>query len=138
MHDSYSEVTLPFSSNPALWQDYINPSGGLRTGKLMEHLDALAGSISYRHVLGSPSDSEARMDTSPEKNGLYIVTAACDRLDMLDVPLPGRDVRMSGMVIAVGRSSMEVVVRMENLGGEGEQDRTLLLGALTFFCSYYD
>jgi acyl-coenzyme A thioesterase 9 len=126
MHDSYSEINLPFASQPALLEEYINHAGGLRTGKLMEHLDALAGSISYRHVLGA--SGATTINTDPSKNGFYIVTAACDRLDMLATPEPIRDMRLSGQVIAVGRSSMEVAVKMEALGGEGGVDQTLLLG----------
>jgi acyl-coenzyme A thioesterase 9 len=120
MQDSYSEITLPFASNPALLEDYINPSGGLRTGLLMEHLDSLAGSISYKHLLEPGNES-----TDPVQNGFYIVTAACDRLDMLTLPpAPARDMRLSGHIIAVGRSSMEVAVKVESL----EPDQTLLLG----------
>jgi acyl-coenzyme A thioesterase 9 len=123
IHDSYSEITLPFGSNPELLEEYVNPTGGLRTGMLMEHLDSLAGSISYKHLLGNSSTS-----TDPARTGFYIVTAACDRLDMLAAPEAARDVRMSGHVIAVGRSSMEVAVKMEALGGAGVPDQTLLLG----------
>jgi acyl-coenzyme A thioesterase 9 len=76
MHDSYSELTLPFASSPALDQ-YINATGGLRMGKLMEHLDSLAGSISYMHLLGPA----APPGSAPTIRGLpfYIVTAGCDR-----------------------------------------------------------
>ena len=33
MSDSYSELTLPFGSSPALLEQYTNASGGIRTGK---------------------------------------------------------------------------------------------------------
>lgn len=126
MHDSYSEINLPFATQPALFQDYVNPSGGLRTGKLLEHLDALAGSISYQHVLGPPAIGKS-LNTDPSVNGFYIVTAACDRLDMLASPEPVRDLRLSGQVISVGRSSMEVVVKMEALNADTSAE-TLLIG----------
>lgn len=47
MHDSYTQVLLPFASEPQLLEQYTNASGGIRTGKLMEHLDSLAGSIAF-------------------------------------------------------------------------------------------
>ncbi|KAF8235879.1 hypothetical protein L208DRAFT_1254629, partial [Tricholoma matsutake] len=47
MHDSYTELVLPFGSSSSLLEEYTNATGGIRTGKLMEHLDSLAGSISY-------------------------------------------------------------------------------------------
>lgn len=40
---------------------------------------------------------------------------------------PVRDLRLSGHVIHVGRSSMEVAVKMEALS-DGEEDKTLMLG----------
>jgi acyl-coenzyme A thioesterase 9 len=75
MHDSYSEVVLPLRSNATLFEQFINANGGIRTGKLMEHLDSLAGSIAYKHILGSDVQSLG----SIEDRGLYVVTAAVDR-----------------------------------------------------------
>lgn len=51
MHESYCQMDLPFASNPSLLDQYTNAQGGIRTGKLMEHLDWLAGSISYKHCV---------------------------------------------------------------------------------------
>lgn len=75
MQDSYSELILPFHSQPALLEQYTNAKGGLRTGKLMEHLDSLAGSIAYKHVLG-PGRGDV---INVHHGGFYIVTAAVDR-----------------------------------------------------------
>ena len=33
MNDSYSELILPFGSDPQLLEQYTNASGGIRTGK---------------------------------------------------------------------------------------------------------
>jgi hypothetical protein len=41
----------------------------------MEHLDSLAGSISYKHMLGPGVDSLGKI----EDRGFYIVTASVDR-----------------------------------------------------------
>lgn len=73
MHDSYCEITLPFASNPQLLESYTNASGGIRTGLLMEHLDSLAGSIAYKHMLGPD------VSAVPKNNGFYMVTASVDR-----------------------------------------------------------
>ena len=74
MADSYCEQTLRFASEPQLFENYTNTSGGIRTGKLMEHLDSLAGSISYKHMLG-PVESIG----NPTDLGFYLVTASVDR-----------------------------------------------------------
>lgn len=49
------------------------------------------------------------------------------RLDVLAPLSPVRDVRLSGIVIYTGKSSMEVAVKMEALGEIRVED-TLLLG----------
>ncbi|KAJ4464742.1 HotDog domain-containing protein [Lentinula edodes] len=131
MHDSYTEFVLPIASDPNLLEEYVNASGGIRTGKLMEHLDSLAGSISYKHVLG-PTKSELKV----EEMGLYIVTAAVERIDMLRPLTPSHDLRLSGQVIYTGRSSMEVVVRIERIASKEmpEKDETILLGRFSMVC----
>lgn len=75
IYDSYSELVLPFASNKELLEQYTNASGGIRTGKLMEHLDSLAGSIAYKHMLGPSVETLGTL----EQRGFYIVTASVDR-----------------------------------------------------------
>ncbi|KIK64962.1 hypothetical protein GYMLUDRAFT_160038 [Collybiopsis luxurians FD-317 M1] len=134
MQDSYTEYILPFSSDVNLLEEYVNASGGIRTGKLMEHLDSLAGSISYKHVLGPTAKSIQKV----EEMGLYIVTAGVERYVHLDMLRPldsTHDLRLSGQVIYTGRSSMEVVVRIETLArNDGEKDETILLGRFSMVC----
>ena len=73
MQDSYCEIQLPFASSPELLENYTNASGGIRTGLLMEHLDSLAGSIAYKHMLGPDVSS------LPKEAGFYVVTASVER-----------------------------------------------------------
>ncbi|CAA7262575.1 unnamed protein product [Cyclocybe aegerita] len=129
MGDSYSEVILPFGSSSELLEKYTNASGGIRTGKLMEHLDSLAGSIAYKHMLGPTVQSLGRL----EERGFYIVTASVDRLDMLAPLNPSRDLRLSGQVIYTGRSSMEVAVKMEAIGKDLPEE-TVLVGRFSMVC----
>lgn len=97
MHDSYAQVILSFASQPELLEKYVNARGGIRTGmvqkstpqaltylqtdlmrdigKIMEHLDSLAGSIAYKYVLGA---SVEKLKTISDA-GFYIVTASIDR-----------------------------------------------------------
>jgi acyl-coenzyme A thioesterase 9 len=77
MHDSYAQIDLPLASSPALFEQYTNARGGIRTGKLMEHLDSLAGSAAYKHVLGPEAST---LQGGVKERGFYIVTAAVDRL----------------------------------------------------------
>ncbi|KAI0656279.1 Thioesterase/thiol ester dehydrase-isomerase [Cubamyces menziesii] len=127
MHDSYCEIRLPFASNPELLENYTNASGGIRTGLLMEHLDSLAGSIAYKHMLGPDVSS------LPKNAGFYMVTASVDRLDMLAPLYPVRDMRLSGQVIHTGRSSLEIAVRMEAIEKDGKEE-TIMLGRFCMVC----
>ncbi|KAG6908041.1 hypothetical protein DXG01_006403 [Tephrocybe rancida] len=129
MYDSYTELILPFGSSAQRKEEYINASGGIRMGKLMEHLDSLAGSISYKHMLGPGVQTLGRI----QERGFYIVTASVDRLDMLTPLNPSRDLRLSGQVIHTGNSSMEVAVKMETIGS-GQPDETVLLGRFSMVC----
>ncbi|EGO02868.1 hypothetical protein SERLA73DRAFT_176304 [Serpula lacrymans var. lacrymans S7.3] len=69
-----------------------------------------------------------------QERGFYIVTASVDRLDMLAPLHPVRDLRLSGQVIYTGKSSMEVAVKMEALGADMTDERTLLLGRFSMVC----
>jgi acyl-coenzyme A thioesterase 9 len=75
IYDSYSELLLPFASNKELFEKYTNASGGIRFGRLMEHLDSLAGSIAYKHLLGPTVEKLGTI----QQRGFYIVTASVDR-----------------------------------------------------------
>jgi len=78
------------------------------------------------------------------ERGFYIVTASVDRsvdvtsksnytlmpdsrLDVLTPLLPVKDIRLSGIVIYTGTSSMEVAIKMEAINASG-MENTLLLG----------
>ncbi len=100
--DSAYEKILPFSTDHRLRESWINYFGDLRFGKLLEEMDMSAGIIAYKHADGFALD-------------LTIVTAACDRIDLL-APLPSdKDLRIRGRVNHVGNSSMEVGLRLESL-----------------------
>ncbi|GJE94624.1 hypothetical protein PsYK624_107950 [Phanerochaete sordida] len=73
---------------------------------------------------------------APAALGFYLVTASLsmDRLDMLVCMSPEHDLRLSGQVVYVGRSSMEVAVRMEALNSDGSEE-TVMLGRLCTVCS---
>ncbi|TPX72908.1 hypothetical protein SpCBS45565_g00278 [Spizellomyces sp. 'palustris'] len=105
MKDSYIEEYLLFKTEPDVKEEYLNVYGGIRIGKILEDLDALAGSIGYLHC------DDGRSETIP----LTIVTASLDRIDMLDVIPPDEDIRISGHVTWVGTSSMEVSCWVETV-----------------------
>ncbi|GJE84481.1 hypothetical protein PsYK624_005570 [Phanerochaete sordida] len=108
MADSYCEL-LRFGGAPALLEAYTNTSDGICTGNLMEHLDSLAGSIAYKHLL-RPVERIA----APAALGFYLVKASVNRLDMLAYMSP-------------------VAVRMEALNSDGSEE-TVMLGRFCMVC----
>ncbi|KAL8485256.1 hypothetical protein ACS0TY_027530 [Phlomoides rotata] len=95
---SRTSILYKFSSDYILREQYRNPWNEIRMGKLLEDLDALAGTISFKHC--SSEDSSRR--------SLMLVTASVDKM-VLSKPIPvDTDVTIKGTVTWVGRSSMEI------------------------------
>ncbi|KAI9354946.1 acyl-CoA thioester hydrolase [Pilaira anomala] len=108
MADSYIEEYLPFKSDPELLDQYIFSNGKIRTGKLLEDLDALAGAISYKYIENG----------DPDEAPVTIVTASVDRLDLF-LPEAGiENYKLSGHVSYVGNSSMEIFIKAETVPGD--------------------
>lgn len=98
---SRTSVTYPFASDAALRDSYVNPFGFMRLGRVLEDLDALAGTIAYKHC-----DAPATTD-SP----LHIVTASVDRITLSHRANLRDDMVLSGSVSWTGNSSMEIAMR---------------------------
>ncbi|KAJ3143985.1 Acyl-coenzyme A thioesterase 9, mitochondrial [Irineochytrium annulatum] len=112
MSDSVVTEFLPFRSEPEVREDYVSVYGTVQIGKVLEDLDALAGSAAYRHC------DDGRDDTPP----LTIVTASVDRIDLINRIPVEEDIRMEGRVTYVGTSSMEVSLKMETVPREDAED----------------
>jgi acyl-coenzyme A thioesterase 9 len=99
------EQLLPFSTDPALRRRFMVLSepipGNLRFGALLEVLDQLAGdtAVAYAHR------------TLPQAR---IVTAALDEVIVRNVADVTRDLRCRARINHVGRTSMEVGIRVES------------------------
>lgn len=108
---SAHSVTYEFSDprNEALVDKYRNPSGNVRPARLLEDLDALAGTIAFEHCRAS----------GPGGSGLHIVTASVDRIKYMHRPNLTEDLILGGRVTWVGRSSMEIQMRAE-VSGSGQ------------------
>ena len=102
---SASVKVLPFSTDLELRERYINFFRGLRLGKLLEELDLIAGQVAYKHTEGW-------------ERGLTIVTAACDRIDLLGELHSDCDLQLLSSINWVGRSSLEVGVRISSKVGK--------------------
>ena len=102
--ESACKKVMPFSRDLELRERYKNFFGGLRLGKLLEDLDLIAGQVAYKHTEGW-------------ERGLTIVTAACDRIDLLGNLQSDRDLQILASINWVGRSSLEVGIRISSKEG---------------------
>ncbi|RPA97889.1 Thioesterase/thiol ester dehydrase-isomerase [Choiromyces venosus 120613-1] len=114
MTESYHKIILPLSKDEWLVDSYVNASGQLRLGSLFQDLDALAGVVSYKH-------------TGPDTAN---VTAAVDRISIINPLEEFCDLELSGFVSYVGSSSMEVSIEARKAGHLGD-DGLLLTCAFT-------
>ncbi|KAK2971605.1 hypothetical protein RJ640_027477 [Escallonia rubra] len=95
---SRTSILYKFSSDYILREQYRNPWNEIRMGKLLEDLDALAGTISLKHC--SNDDSMTRP--------LLLVTASVDKMVLKKPISVDTDLKIVGAVTWVGRSSLEI------------------------------
>ncbi|XP_061038123.1 acyl-coenzyme A thioesterase 9, mitochondrial-like [Eubalaena glacialis] len=106
MKDSYTEVLLPLGSQPELREKYLTVQNTVSFGRILEDLDSLGVLICYMH----------NKNHSAKMSPLSIVTALVDRIDMCKKSLsPEQDIKFSGHVSWVGKTSMEVRMHMFQL-----------------------
>lgn len=72
-----------------------NPAGNVHGGVIMKHIDNTAGIVAYRHARAN------------------VVTASIDRLDFHNPAFVGELLTLKASLNYVGRSSMEIGVRVE-------------------------
>ncbi|KAL9681221.1 hypothetical protein QQ045_013002 [Rhodiola kirilowii] len=119
-----TSISYKFSSDPVLREQYRNPWNQIRMGKVVEDLDALAGTISFKHCC-----NEDRT-TRP----LLLVTASVDKIVLKKPISVDRDLNISGAVTWVGRSSMEIQLEVTQSTQENQDslDSIALVANFTF------
>jgi len=103
MLDSYDSAIIPIASDT---DRYITYDGGVRIGRLLEDMDIFAVHLVFKHVL---NPRQKGLPGSP----LSIVTGLVDQIDFSGTLRPNIDVRMSGHVTWVGRTSAESTLVLE-------------------------
>jgi acyl-coenzyme A thioesterase 9 len=105
--DSQFEQILPLAQDKWLGDTYLNSTGQIRLGTLFMDLDALSGVVAYKH-------------TGP---GVTTVTAAFDRITIINPLTEICDLELSGQVNWTGRSSMEISLQVAKAPAPGEKPR---------------
>ncbi|XP_035904014.1 acyl-coenzyme A thioesterase 9, mitochondrial-like isoform X1 [Anopheles stephensi] len=136
MQDSFTSAIIPLTTDKILKDKYVGFMGNVRVGRLMEDMDMFAGKrsdgaaigvrykLAYNFVFVRALVSftvwvvhkHVLVPDLPEGVSLpyTFVTVLVDKIDFTDlVPTHDADIRLSGHVSWVGRTSVEVVVWME-------------------------
>ncbi|KAI8005078.1 hypothetical protein LOK49_LG08G01972 [Camellia lanceoleosa] len=121
---SRTSVVYKFSSDYILREQYRNPWNEIRMGKLIEDLDALAGTISYKHCCNNEGT------TRP----VLLVTASVDKMVLKKPIRVDIDLKIAGAVTWVGRSSMEIQLEVTQSREETSNplDSVALIANFTF------
>lgn len=106
-HDTRYIFVLPFSTDPALSRRFLARDcemvGNIRFGKLLETLDKVAENTALAYVHRFYPDAR-------------VVTAAIDNIVLRNPADTNHDLVFSAQINHVGKSSMEVGIRVECLG----------------------
>ncbi|KAB2602438.1 acyl-coenzyme A thioesterase 9 [Pyrus ussuriensis x Pyrus communis] len=106
---SRTSILYNFSTDYILREQYRDPWNEVRIGKLLEDLDALAGTISVKHCCDNDST------TRP----LLLVTASVDKIVLKKPISVDIDLKIVGAVIWVGRSSIEIQLEVIQSATDG-------------------
>ncbi|XP_057754106.1 acyl-coenzyme A thioesterase 2, chloroplastic [Arachis stenosperma] len=120
---SRTSIIYNFSSDFVLREQYRDPWNEVRIGKLLEDLDALAGTISVKHC------SDEASTTRP----LIVVTASVDKIVLKRPISVDNDLKIVGSVIWVGRSSIEIQLEVTQCKEDGSASDSVALTANFIF-----
>lgn len=107
MQDSFTSAIIPLSTDLMLRDKYTAFLGRLRLGRLLEDMDLFASWVCHQHIYIPKLDPNVHLPYT-------FVTILVDRIDFTPISSKvDQDVRISGHISWVGRSSMEIVVWLE-------------------------
>ncbi|KAJ7561338.1 hypothetical protein O6H91_03G024400 [Diphasiastrum complanatum] len=121
--ESRTSVLYAFSIDPILRELYRSPWNHCRIGKLLEDLDALAGTIAMKHCAGNDGT------TRP----LILVTASVDKISLKKPIRLDTDLKLAGAVAWTGRSSMQIRMQViQPATDDQSEDSASLIANFTF------
>ncbi|KAI4304080.1 hypothetical protein MLD38_039640 [Melastoma candidum] len=124
---SRTSIVYRFSEDYVLREQYRNPWNEIRAGKLVEDLDALAGTICSKVCTFHERENGAMRP-------LILVTASVDRIFVKKRIHVDTDLKIEGVVTWVGRSSMEIQLEGSQSTPESQDqfDSVILTANFTF------
>lgn len=105
MLESYDMAVIPLGADPVLRDRYLLHNGGVRIGRLLEAMDMFAVHTVFKHIY-NPKQKDGM------KSPYSIVTALVDNIDIKKNIHPERDIKISGHVTWVGKTSAESTLEL--------------------------
>lgn len=104
----HSRVSIRYdlTKDEVLRQRYESAFGTMRMGVLFEDMDAIAGSVAWRHV----------DDAVPETDPPLLVTASVEEIKLREQLSLDSDYSLIGQVVWTGSSSIEIIVKLVRSG----------------------
>lgn len=118
-----SKLTLQynFRKDVMLRDMYVDHLGHVLVGKLFEDLDALAGNIAHKHC----------DDGNANTKRLSLVTASVDKIVQAKPISISQDLLLSGQVVWVGRSSLDVLIELHSIPPSSSSDQPIVVNDST-------
>jgi len=107
MSDSFEHSVIPLGSDRKLRDKYMTHMNSIRIGRLLEDMDIFAVYLVFKHI------NLTRTDTV--QSPFSIVTALVDRIGVTQKIEADQDVKLSGHVTWVGRSSAESTLHVHQM-----------------------
>ncbi|RLN36274.1 acyl-coenzyme A thioesterase 9, mitochondrial [Panicum miliaceum] len=125
---SRTSILYKFATDDILREQYRDPWNEVRIGKLLEDLDALAGTIAVKVWRSHCSDKDST--TRP----LLVVTASVDKMELKKPIRVNTDLKIAGAVTYVGRSSIDIQIEVTQVDQDGDNqcDPIALTANFTF------
>ncbi|CAH0547343.1 unnamed protein product [Brassicogethes aeneus] len=109
MEDSFIAGIIPLSTDKDLQDKYSSLDGSVRKGRLMEDMDIFAVMVAQKHICDPNLPEDAPF---PQ----VLVTVVVDKIEITEYKMSvEQDIRISGHVCWSGKSSMEIVVWLEQI-----------------------
>ncbi|XP_049818353.1 acyl-coenzyme A thioesterase 9, mitochondrial-like [Aethina tumida] len=107
MDDSFIAAKIPLASDPVLSEKYMAFDGSVRIGRLLEDMDIFAVMIAHKHLYDPKLPQDVHF---PQ----VLVTVLVDKIEITDyVTNHQHDIKISGHVSWAGKTSLEIVVWLE-------------------------
>ncbi|CAG9771220.1 unnamed protein product [Ceutorhynchus assimilis] len=107
MQDSIVEAIIPLSQDLGLQEKYTTFLGSVRTGRLVEDMDIFTVIVARKHIHNPKLPKDVNFPQT-------LVTVLVDRIEFSEyMPKPNKDIKISGHVTWVSKSTIEVVVWLD-------------------------